>query len=226
MRHARPAVPSARAGLFVRGADGVFHAGEGRAGTPGMHGGPVRRRRLSRGRKAELYHRLRKRFPATAAQALAVKALNICLARYHLRARSDAVLSRPIGLVVDPSNLCQLACPGCVHSEGSEKLKLFDWPKGTLSEDRFSALLKLYGPYAVGDLFLQLRRAAAEPENARPDPPGEDISAVDGALDEPLGAAIRSGRLCGIGASISWCSRSMAPRRRFTSGSDAMAAWN
>ena len=105
------------------------------------------------GHKAELYDRLRKRFAEPAAQALALKALNICLARYHLRARGDAVLSRPIGLVVDPSNVCQLACPGCVHSDRSETLKLFDWPKATLTEERFRALLKLYGPYAVGVYF-------------------------------------------------------------------------
>jgi MoaA/NifB/PqqE/SkfB family radical SAM enzyme len=29
-------------------------------------------------------------------------------------------------------------------------LKLFDWRPGTLSEERLSALLKLYGPYAIG----------------------------------------------------------------------------
>jgi MoaA/NifB/PqqE/SkfB family radical SAM enzyme len=30
---------------------------------------------------------------------------------------------------------------------------LFDWPNGTLSENRLSALLKRYGPYAIGTLF-------------------------------------------------------------------------
>ena len=64
-----------------------------------------------------------------------------------------AVLSRPFGLVIDPSDMCQLACPGCVHSTRSETLKLFDWRKGTLSEDRLSALLRLYGPYAIGAYF-------------------------------------------------------------------------
>jgi MoaA/NifB/PqqE/SkfB family radical SAM enzyme len=49
--------------------------------------------------------------------------------------------------------MCQLACPGCVHSTRNEALKVFDWPKGTLSEARLSALLKLYGPYAIGAYF-------------------------------------------------------------------------
>jgi len=103
--------------------------------------------------KRVLYTWLRGRFNPTVAQGLAVKILNICLARYHFHARSAAVTSKPFGLIVDPSNMCQLACPGCVHSARSEALKLFDWRKGTLSEDCFSALLKLYGPYAIGIYF-------------------------------------------------------------------------
>jgi MoaA/NifB/PqqE/SkfB family radical SAM enzyme len=100
--------------------------------------------------KLTAYASLRERFDRTVAQALALKILNICMARYDLEFRRTYVLSRPLGLVVDPSNMCRLACPGCVHSVRSEALQLFDWPKGTLSEDRFLALLKLYGPYAIG----------------------------------------------------------------------------
>ncbi len=103
--------------------------------------------------KADLYARLCGRFTPPAARALTVKILNLFLARHHLHARSAFVSSRPFGLVIDPSNLCQLACPGCVHSARNEALKVFDWPKGTLSEARFSALLKLYGPYAIGAYF-------------------------------------------------------------------------
>lgn len=101
----------------------------------------------------DLYNRLRARFAQPLAQSLTLKLLNICLARYHFRARSAAVLSRPFGLIVDPSNMCQLACPGCVHSSRSEALKMFDWNPGTLPEDRFTALLKIYGPYAIGVYF-------------------------------------------------------------------------
>jgi MoaA/NifB/PqqE/SkfB family radical SAM enzyme len=103
--------------------------------------------------KTDLYVRLRVRFATPIAQALTLKILNLFLARYHFQARSASVLSRPFGLVIDPSNVCHLACPGCVHSTRNEALKLFDWPKGTLSEDRLSALLKLYGPYAIGAYF-------------------------------------------------------------------------
>jgi len=103
--------------------------------------------------KPELCARLRSRFPSPVAEALTLKVLNLFLTRYHFRARSSSLLSRPFGLVIDPSNVCQLACPGCVHSGRNEALKLFDWPNGTLSQDRLSALLKRYGPWAVGAYF-------------------------------------------------------------------------
>lgn len=103
--------------------------------------------------KPDLCARLRPRFPSPLAEALALKILNLLLARHHFQARSTSLLSRPFGLVVDPSNVCQLACPGCVHSEHSELHQIFDWPNGTLSETRLSALLKRFGPYAIGVLF-------------------------------------------------------------------------
>jgi pyruvate-formate lyase-activating enzyme len=103
--------------------------------------------------KPDLRDLLRTRFPAPLAEALTLKTLNLLLARHHFESRSATVISRPFGLVVDPSNMCQLACPGCVHSTNSEALQLFDWPKGTLSEPRFSSLLKRYGPYAIAVHF-------------------------------------------------------------------------
>jgi len=103
--------------------------------------------------KPDVCARLRPSFPSPLAEALTLKVLNLLLARHHFRARSTSLLSRPFGLVVDPSNVCQLACPGCVHSDRSEALQLFDWPKGTLSETRLAALLKRYSPYAIGMLF-------------------------------------------------------------------------
>ncbi len=103
--------------------------------------------------KSDLHDLLLHRFPPPAAQALTLKILNLCLGKYHFRARDTVLLSRPFGLVVDPSNMCELACPGCVHSDRAEELKLFDWNKGTLGEDRFKALLRRYGPSAIGVYF-------------------------------------------------------------------------
>ena len=73
----------------------------------------------------------------TAAQAVALKVLNLCLAKYHFFARSVELLSKPLGLVFDPMNNCNLACPGCVHSTRARSEKLFEWPSGMLSEDCF-----------------------------------------------------------------------------------------
>ncbi len=103
--------------------------------------------------KPHLCARLLVRFGSPAAEALTVKILNLLFAQYQFKARSLALLSRPIGLVVDPSNVCRLSCPGCVHSSRNQALGLFDWPKGTLSEDRFAALLRQYGAYALGTNF-------------------------------------------------------------------------
>jgi MoaA/NifB/PqqE/SkfB family radical SAM enzyme len=103
--------------------------------------------------KHQLCESLRTRFSPVEAQALTLKILNLFLSRYHFRARDAVLLSHPFGIVVDPSNMCQLACPGCVHSERSELVQLFDWPKGTLSESRFAALLQLYGPRALAVYF-------------------------------------------------------------------------
>lgn len=88
-----------------------------------------------------------------AAKAVAVKILNLLVAKFHLRARSKRLYSKPFGLIVDPSNGCNLACPGCVHSVQAKALKVFDWGKGMLSEERFEALLRQYGTYAVQIMF-------------------------------------------------------------------------
>jgi MoaA/NifB/PqqE/SkfB family radical SAM enzyme len=103
--------------------------------------------------KPDICAGLRARFASPLAEALTLKILNLLLARYHFESRSVHVLSRPFGLVIDPSNVCQLACPGCVHSGRSTESKLFDWPNGTLPVDSLAALLKRNGPYATGVLF-------------------------------------------------------------------------
>lgn len=100
--------------------------------------------------KPELFECLRKHFEfPVEAKALAQKILNLCLTKYHFLSRSTVVLSRPFGLVVDPSNSCNLACPGCVHSQQVKALKLFEWNPGLLAETRVAAFLKSYGPNAT-----------------------------------------------------------------------------
>jgi len=83
------------------------------------------------------------------AKAVALKILNLCLAKHHFLARSAAVLSKPLGLVIDPINNCNLSCPGCVHSVRARSEKLFQWSSGMLPENCYSALLRRYGPWAL-----------------------------------------------------------------------------
>ncbi len=100
--------------------------------------------------KPVLFECLRKHFEfPIEAKALTQKILNLCLAKYHFLSRSTVVLSRPFGLVIDPSNSCNLACPGCVHSQQVKALKLFEWNPGLLAESRVAAFLKSYGPNAT-----------------------------------------------------------------------------
>jgi len=103
----------------------------------------------------------------TVTKALTLKVLNLLLTKYHLLARSTTVLSRPFGLVVDPSNVCNLACPGCVHSQNAKELKVFNWGKGMLPEDRLEALLKRYGPYAIHTTFCNYGEPLINPNTPK-----------------------------------------------------------
>src|ERR1044071_4719738 len=66
------------------------------------------------------------------AAALTLKLLNLKLAKYHCAARSTLVYSRPYGLLIDPSNGCNLGCPGCVQSARAKSLRIFEWNNGLL----------------------------------------------------------------------------------------------
>ena len=101
-------------------------------------------------KKPEVFDCLRRHFGSEAeAKAVTVKALNLCLSKYHYANRSAMALSKPIGLVMDPSNSCNLSCPGCVHSQFSKEFKLFDWNPGMLSEARADSFFAAYGPQAT-----------------------------------------------------------------------------
>ena len=88
--------------------------------------------------KPALFENLRKHFDSPLeAKAVTQKILNLCLAKYHFRvAKHEWRCRSPFGLVMDPSNSCNLACPGCVHSRQVKELKLFEWKPGLLPESR------------------------------------------------------------------------------------------
>jgi MoaA/NifB/PqqE/SkfB family radical SAM enzyme len=102
-----------------------------------------------------------------AAKALTLKVLNLMLAKRELLARSTTLLSRPYGLLVDPSNGCNLACPGCVHSTSVKALKIFDWNKGLLSEALFRSLMQCYGSYAFQIMFSNYGEPLTNPNTPR-----------------------------------------------------------
>ncbi len=96
-----------------------------------------------------LYESLENSVAPLVAKALTSKIQNLFLSKYHFLTRGASLLSSPYGLIVDPMNACQLACPGCVHSARSKELHLFDWGPGILSENMFGDFMRRYGPYAI-----------------------------------------------------------------------------
>src|SRR5687768_6071851 len=108
--------------------------------------------------KRPLAHSLR-------SEAVALKILNLLLCRHHMLTRSDVVLSRPIGLILDPINTCQMSCPGCVHSATAKGL--FDWQPGRMSMDTATALFHRYGPYAMQASFCNYGEPTLNPDTPR-----------------------------------------------------------
>lgn len=90
---------------------------------------------------------------SSAAAALTLKTLNLLLMKSHFQGRDSRVVARPPALIVDPSNGCNLACPGCVHSARVKSFGVFDWESGLQTPERFAKLLSRYGPYTTTVLF-------------------------------------------------------------------------
>lgn len=84
----------------------------------------------------------------TFAKLLALKLTNLAAGRYQLAHRQATLFSYPVLLMVDPTNACQLGCPGCVHSSNTSYRSLFDWPRRTLPLETYDAFLDSFGPFA------------------------------------------------------------------------------
>ena len=83
------------------------------------------------------------------AKLLYLKATNYLLARYQHARCHTALVARPVSLMVDPANSCQLRCPGCVHSENRAFTRDLHWPPGVMKSTAFLHLLERYGPTAI-----------------------------------------------------------------------------
>ena len=98
---------------------------------------------------------------------LAIKILNLLVAKHHLLQRSSRVSARPLGLVVDPSNGCNLRCPGCVHSDNLKQLGIFDWAPGMIAHDRMERFIDEYGPYATHIFFYNYGEPLLNPKTPK-----------------------------------------------------------
>ncbi|MEB2343607.1 MAG: radical SAM protein [Deltaproteobacteria bacterium] len=83
------------------------------------------------------------------AKLLWLKATNYLISSYHQACRHLHLVSRPATLMLDPSNACQLACPGCVHSTNEQFTARMLWPPGVMRPATFETLLSEIGPFAL-----------------------------------------------------------------------------
>src|SRR5258708_7701496 len=104
---------------------------------------------------------------AVIAKLLTLKVLNLCMSKHHFLSRSTSLISRPFGLIVDPTNACNLACPGCVHSNVANEHSLFQWKPGVLSADRSARFLEQYGPYAIQIMFYKYGEPILNPDTTK-----------------------------------------------------------
>ena len=111
-----------------------------------------------------LYKSLENSVAPLVAKALTSKIQNLFLSKYHFLTRGASLLSSPYGLIVDPMNACQLACPGCVHSARSKEMKTFDWGPGIMSESMFGSFMQRYGPYALETEFCNYGEPLLNPK--------------------------------------------------------------
>jgi MoaA/NifB/PqqE/SkfB family radical SAM enzyme len=85
---------------------------------------------------------------------MTLKVLNLVAAKYHFVNRHIALASCPTQFLLDPSNTCQLHCPGCVHTNNPERRAMFDWPNGNMPESTFWTFIRHFGPFALQAWFF------------------------------------------------------------------------
>ncbi len=108
-----------------------------------------------------LYKRAGSRYPSkTYTKLIILKLANLLLAQHAAYHRHSSILARPIQLLIDPANTCQLQCPGCVHSRTAAEMKkagadnVFDWPDGNMAPETFDTIENQFVPYAFASVFF------------------------------------------------------------------------
>jgi pyruvate-formate lyase-activating enzyme len=84
---------------------------------------------------------------------LALRLVNLLVARYHFHHRHTVPAARPIQLMIDPVNNCHLHCPGCLHTANPRFAGSFDWPGGALAPATQKRILAELGPTAWGVVY-------------------------------------------------------------------------
>ncbi|HIG66076.1 MAG TPA: hypothetical protein EYQ43_11120 [Methyloprofundus sp.] len=84
----------------------------------------------------------------TFCKLLSLKLSNFFASEYEYQNRLVELSSSPVQLMIDPSNSCQLRCPGCVHSGNQKIPQIFDWPKKLLPIDQYQDFLDQFGIHA------------------------------------------------------------------------------
>jgi MoaA/NifB/PqqE/SkfB family radical SAM enzyme len=92
-----------------------------------------------------IYKTLKEDYHHNAALLLSLKIINMLVGKYERARKKTIIQNRPYGLIVDPSNGCNLYCPGCVHSLSQTN---YDWPNGLITEESYGNFLNIYAPYA------------------------------------------------------------------------------
>ena len=84
------------------------------------------------------------------AKLVLIKVGNLLVLTHGIHHRHTQLASRPTQIKLDPSNTCQLQCPGCVHGDTPSS---FDWPKGVMEAETFDRIMSDYGPFAFAALM-------------------------------------------------------------------------
>ncbi len=77
-----------------------------------------------------------------------LKIANLILNQFEYKGGYVELVSTPFFLCLDPSNACQLRCPGCVHSPSV--IPAVNWNNSLLDEKSFKAFVDYYGPASFG----------------------------------------------------------------------------
>ncbi|WP_264712475.1 radical SAM protein [Limobrevibacterium gyesilva] len=90
------------------------------------------------------------------ARLVLLKVGNLLVSQHGFHHRHTQLAGRPTQIMLDPSNTCQLQCPGCVHSSNAtagygppgDGRIFFEWPKGVMPPGTFDRIMSDYAPFA------------------------------------------------------------------------------